>query len=277
MASHAAELKAPQAGAAQREPSMEEILASIRRIIEDSDQVRKPDDVAPVRDAEPERIEMVAANAPKASFELPRPARPPFEEPTGLADRLDPFHAGLRASVEAARPEPAVSARSPEPVDPVASAAIPGVPAGPDAVVADAGRASADTGRASRNAVSASRNAVGASLDTVGMSTDAVGVSREALTASTDAGAAAKAEPVAAAAPAAVEKASLMSERTGRQVAAAFGELTEAFEASRRKTFDELAAEMMRPMLQDWLDNNLPTLVEKLVREEIERVARGGR
>jgi uncharacterized protein len=29
-------------------------------------------------------------------------------------------------------------------------------------------------------------------------------------------------------------------------------------------------------MLQDWLDNNLPTLVERLVREEIERVARGG-
>ncbi|MBZ9917266.1 DUF2497 domain-containing protein, partial [Mesorhizobium sp. BR1-1-7] len=29
------------------------------------------------------------------------------------------------------------------------------------------------------------------------------------------------------------------------------------------------------PMLQDWLDNNLPTLVERLVREEIERVARG--
>ena len=28
-------------------------------------------------------------------------------------------------------------------------------------------------------------------------------------------------------------------------------------------------------MLQDWLDNNLPTLVERLVREEIERVARG--
>ncbi|RUZ12587.1 DUF2497 domain-containing protein, partial [Mesorhizobium sp. M7A.F.Ca.CA.001.09.1.1] len=27
--------------------------------------------------------------------------------------------------------------------------------------------------------------------------------------------------------------------------------------------------------LQDWLDNNLPTLVERLVREEIERVARG--
>ncbi|TIO67154.1 MAG: DUF2497 domain-containing protein, partial [Mesorhizobium sp.] len=41
------------------------------------------------------------------------------------------------------------------------------------------------------------------------------------------------------------------------------------------KSFDEMAEEMLRPMLQDWLDNNLPTLVERLVREEIERVARG--
>ena len=32
-----------QLGGAQREPSMEEILASIRRIIEDSDPVRRPD------------------------------------------------------------------------------------------------------------------------------------------------------------------------------------------------------------------------------------------
>ena len=68
----------------------------------------------------------------------------------------------------------------------------------------------------------------------------------------------------------------LMSDHAGRQVAAAFGELSEAFAASRRRSFDELAEEMLRPMLQDWLDNNLPTLVERLVREEIERVARGG-
>ena len=61
----------------------------------------------------------------------------------------------------------------------------------------------------------------------------------------------------------------------GRQVAAAFGELSEAFAARSKKTFDELAEEMMRPMLQEWLDNNLPMLVERLVREEIERVARG--
>ncbi len=70
-------------------------------------------------------------------------------------------------------------------------------------------------------------------------------------------------------------KQSIISEVAGRQVAAAFGELSDAFAATRRRSFDEVAEEMMRPMLQEWLDNNLPTLVEKLVREEIERVARG--
>ena len=73
----------------------------------------------------------------------------------------------------------------------------------------------------------------------------------------------------------AAAKPAILSERAERQVAAAFGELSEAFAARSKKTFDEMAEEMMRPMLQDWLDNNLPTLVERLVREEIERVARG--
>ena len=34
------------------------------------------------------------------------------------------------------------------------------------------------------------------------------------------------------------------------------------------------AEDMMRPMLKNWLDDNLPSLVERLVREEIERVSR---
>jgi cell pole-organizing protein PopZ len=32
---------------------------------------------------------------------------------------------------------------------------------------------------------------------------------------------------------------------------------------------------MLRPMLKVWLDDNLPGLVERLVRAEIERVSRG--
>jgi cell pole-organizing protein PopZ len=32
---------------------------------------------------------------------------------------------------------------------------------------------------------------------------------------------------------------------------------------------------VLRPILREWLDANLPGLVERLVREEIERIARG--
>ena len=67
----------------------------------------------------------------------------------------------------------------------------------------------------------------------------------------------------------------LLSDRAGKQVAAAFGELNEALAARSRRNLDEMAEALLRPMLQEWLDNNLPGLVEKLVREEIERVARG--
>ena len=36
-----------------------------------------------------------------------------------------------------------------------------------------------------------------------------------------------------------------------------------------------IAQDMLRPMLKGWLDDNLPNLVERLVRDEIERVSRG--
>ncbi len=68
----------------------------------------------------------------------------------------------------------------------------------------------------------------------------------------------------------------LVSPSVGSQVAQSFGALAEAVEYKNRTSFDEMAREMLRPMLQEWLDDNLPTLVERLVREEIERVARGG-
>lgn len=69
----------------------------------------------------------------------------------------------------------------------------------------------------------------------------------------------------------------LVSLQTGEKVAAAFGELDAAILEGQRRSFDEIAEEMLRPMLTQWLDDNLPTLVERLVREEIERVARGNR
>lgn len=69
----------------------------------------------------------------------------------------------------------------------------------------------------------------------------------------------------------------LISEQAGEQVAAAFDDLARAIREGQMKSMEEMAREMLRPMLQEWLDDNLPHLVERLVRDEIERVARGGR
>ncbi|MEF2073560.1 PopZ family protein [Consotaella aegiceratis] len=71
------------------------------------------------------------------------------------------------------------------------------------------------------------------------------------------------------------EDGSLVSENTGREVAAAFDELSRAIREGEMRSLEEMTREMLRPMLQEWLDDNLPRLVERLVREEIERVARG--
>jgi len=41
-------------------------------------------------------------------------------------------------------------------------------------------------------------------------------------------------------------------------------------------TIDSLMREMLRPMLKEWLDENLPSVVERMVEKEIARVSRGG-
>ncbi|MGO7209224.1 PopZ family protein, partial [Rhizobium ruizarguesonis] len=69
----------------------------------------------------------------------------------------------------------------------------------------------------------------------------------------------------------------LLSEDAGLQISRSFEELAAANDGAERRSLDEIAEDMLRPMLREWLDDNLPTLVERLVREEIERVARGPR
>lgn len=86
------------------------------------------------------------------------------------------------------------------------------------------------------------------------------------------------AEPVAetsSATPSALS--SLISLEAGAQIARSFNELADVFNGVERRSIEDMAQEMLKPMLQDWLEDNLPTLVERLVREEIERVARGPR
>ena len=68
----------------------------------------------------------------------------------------------------------------------------------------------------------------------------------------------------------------LISAGSEAKVVASFAQLNEAMSANSSKSLEEMSSDMLKPMLQEWLDNNLPGLVERLVREEIERVARGG-
>ena len=73
----------------------------------------------------------------------------------------------------------------------------------------------------------------------------------------------------------AVNEPAIMSHATAAAVDSAFNALAHTVLVQNAKTLEDLVQEMLRPMLQHWLDNNLPTLVERLVRQEIERVARG--
>lgn len=40
------------------------------------------------------------------------------------------------------------------------------------------------------------------------------------------------------------------------------------------KTVEQLVVELMRPMLKDWLDQNLPGIVERVVEQEVKKLAR---
>ena len=58
----------------------------------------------------------------------------------------------------------------------------------------------------------------------------------------------------------------IMSSATAAAVDSAFNALAQTVLVQNAKTLEDLVKEMLRPMLQHWLDNNLPTLVERLVR-----------
>ena len=82
------------------------------------------------------------------------------------------------------------------------------------------------------------------------------------------------AEPPAWRAPARAEQ-SLMSATTSAAVDSAFNTLAQTVLVQNGRTLEDLVREMLRPMLKTWLDDNLPGMVERLVRAEIERVSRG--
>ncbi len=74
-----------------------------------------------------------------------------------------------------------------------------------------------------------------------------------------------------------VDAGGLLSPQADEAVTAAFEALSASLALQGAELAENMTREILRPMLKTWLDENLPSLVERLVRAEIQRVARGGR
>jgi len=257
---------------------MDEILASIRRIIESNDPV-PPGAVTAM--PEPEGFSGSAANDDMEDVPLtidevfaPRPeaVRPPMHE--DFAPEPE------RASVEDAPPHEAAPApqKSLSLADVAArvraaSERNPGLrELAPRPAVETAAAPSAESPLLTSRMAAAGGAQAAARVST---EWDGQPPRIEAQASVSEDAQSVQPEPAAAEEP--VPASSLISVDAGQQVARSFQDLAVAIDQAERRSYDEIAAELLRPMLQEWLDENLPTLVERLVREEIERVARGNR
>ena len=75
--------------------------------------------------------------------------------------------------------------------------------------------------------------------------------------------------------PSAAPDRTIMSSSTSAAVDSAFNALAQTVLVQNARTLEDLVREMLRPMLKSWLDDNLPGMVERIVKAEIERVSRG--
>jgi len=69
----------------------------------------------------------------------------------------------------------------------------------------------------------------------------------------------------------------LMSAETEEAVMAAFATLSAGLRARSAELAEAMVRELIRPMLKAWLDENLPGVVERLVRAELDRISRSFR
>jgi uncharacterized protein len=232
-----------------QEPSMEEILASIRRIIADDDPAK-----APPKASEP------AASPPRPATLPPPPRMAPAPPPPAVR----PAPAPLRA---APAPEPVIAEE--EQIDSMlaqlqaSSSRRPAVPDDqPDSDILDL-----------TEQMAAPVPAPSPGFRTIDAQSDVV--FEESLPEPPEPPAPARAiEEPRRAAPDGAER-GLISAATTAAVDSAFNTLAQTVLVQNGRTLEDLVREMLRPMLKTWLDDNLPGMVERLVRAEIERVSRG--
>lgn len=68
----------------------------------------------------------------------------------------------------------------------------------------------------------------------------------------------------------------LVGDQAASAAASAFGSLSSALLMPKDgRTLEDVVRELLRPLLKEWLDQNLPRIVETKVEEEVQRIARG--
>ena len=207
--------------AKSQEPSMEEILASIRRIIAEDDSEKPPQSAAEVTAVE------LNLDAAAASAETARAITEPYSLPRAMPqDTPSPGIGVVSATAKLNRSSTVL-----ELAEPLGSAAPQ--EAAPSSDSSPPPGATEHTG----DDESASAPQTGATASDQG---------RE-----------------------------LISSATSAAVDSAFNALAQTVLVHNARTLEDLVREMLRPMLKVWLDDNLPGMVERLVRAEIERVSRG--
>jgi uncharacterized protein len=246
-----------------QEPSMEEILASIRRIIADDEakppvadkpaspavaaKPEKPAAVAPaakapvVNDIPPSAI--APAKAAAAAKTPPPPAAPPAKPApapaaTNSQDDIDAMLAGLDEATSEAEIRP--SQPDGEVFELTDEMALPETPPPPPPVFHKV-----------------------EPQDDVEFAEAARPAYRQPAF-----------EPPPFESPAAPAQ-QILSRSTVSAVESAFNSLANTVLSNNARTLEDLVKEMLRPMLKGWLDDNLPGLVERIVKAEIERVSRG--
>jgi hypothetical protein len=215
-----------------QEPSMEEILASIRRIIADDDAskpAKAPETAAPPKPP--------AAAAPSRPMPPATPAKSATAPPPAAARPAAPVVANSQHAIDAMLAE----LDGPPSAVPQPAATQPGTPA---ADVLDLTEAMADPTPSPGPAPT---------FRTIDGTSDVVFST--------------KPEPPSDRA--------LISNETIAAVDSAFNSLAHTVIGQNARTLEDLVREMLRPMLKSWLDDNLPSMVERIVRAEIERVSRG--
>src|ERR1700681_3771973 len=248
-----------------QEPSMEEILASIRRIIAD-------DEAKPA-------VEKPSSPAVAAKLEKPAPPAPASKAP--VMNNIPPSAIPAAQAAAANAGPPANPAPPPPPAPPPAAAAVSNSQDDIDAMLASLDEATSE----------AEIRPASPEVEVFEL-TDDMAVPepppqpsfkkvepRDDLEFSEMAAARAmhrrpafEPPPFESEAPAPQQ---ILSRSTVSAVESAFNSLANTVLSNNARTLEDLVKEMLRPMLKSWLDDNLPGLVERIVKAEIERVSRG--